>query len=507
MDTLLLKAFLPEFILAFFILLQLLFNNHLLYSKKYNFILSNKELFFQVLFILIAISALVINVQIEGTLSNGLFFTSKNLSLLKFFFLICSIILLTPIWRSFVLENLNFYEFFTFFLFSLLASLFLVNVLDLISIYLLVEMQTLCFYILATFKRSSTFSTEAGLKYFISSALNGGIFLLGCSIIYFCLGTLNLNYIELLVSTPFDNELEIIKFLLIFAVLLISITFFFKLTAAPFHFWSPDVYDGSPLSSTIIFTVLPKFIFFTLFMRWLLSVSFLLFEIKFIFLIVGFCSVVFGIFFALKQKRLKRFFIYSSIAQVGFIIAALSIQDLTTYVYIYFFLMNYIINGTLFWTLYSFFSTLQKSRFSFYSSLLNSLFISNLVSLNRLNPYWRLIFVFIFFSISGMPPFSGFLAKFYIFFSLIESKEFVYTLVLILLNLIAVFYYIRLLKVVSFEVISTNLRVSIVDPFTHKSLLDLDCFILALGSFLLLYIFWYPTFFLLFFQYILINFL
>ena len=82
-------------------------------------------------------------------------------------------------------------------------------------------------------------------------------------------------------------------------------------------------------------------------MRWLISISFLLFEVKFIFLIVGFCSVVFGIFFALKQKRLKRFFIYSSVAQVGFIIAALSIQDLTTYTYIYFFLMTYIINETI----------------------------------------------------------------------------------------------------------------------------------------------------------------
>lgn len=507
MDTLLLKAFLPEFILAFFILVQLLFNNHLLYSKKYNFILSNKELFFQILFILISISALVINVQIEGTLSNGLFFTSKNLGLLKFFFLIVAILLLTPIWRSFVLENLNFYEFFSFFLFSILASLFLVNVLDLISVYLLVEMQTLCFYILATFKRSSTFSTEAGLKYFISSALNGGIFLLGCSIIYFCLGTLNLNHIELLVSAAFDNDLKIIKFLLLFAVLLINITFFFKLTAAPFHFWSPDVYDGSPLSSTILFTVLPKIIFFTLFMRWLISISFLLFEVKFIFLIVGFCSVVFGIFFALKQKRLKRFFIYSSVAQVGFIIAALSIQDLTTYTYIYFFLMTYIINGLLFWTFYAFFATFQKSRFSFYSLTLNSLFISNLANLNKINPYWRLVFVFIFFSVSGMPPFSGFLGKFYIFLSLIDSQEFAYTLVLILLNLIAVFYYMRILKVISFEVLAKNLRVYVIDPFTYKSLLDLDCFILAFGSFLLFYIFWYPTFFLLFFQYILINFL
>jgi len=115
------------------------------------------------------------------------------------------------------------------------------------------------------------------------------------------------------------------KYLLIIAVLLISIIFFFKLIATPFHFWSLDVYDGSPLAYIIIFTVLPKFILFTLFMRWLLSVSVLVVNIKFFLLIIGFFLLLLGIFFALKQKRLTRFFIYSTMAQIVVMMAALCI--------------------------------------------------------------------------------------------------------------------------------------------------------------------------------------
>ena len=155
------------------------------------------------------------------------------------------------------------------------------------------------------------------------------------------------------------------------------------MVAAPFHFWAPDVYDGAPLSSTIAFTLLPKIVFFSLFLRWLISISCIYHGYEFSFLIVGICSVIFGIFSAFKQKRLKRFFIYSSIAQIGFIIAALSIQDITSYTYICFFILNYLIAGVLFWTFYTFFLTFQKEQLLFNYIQLSGFFMSNLISLNR----------------------------------------------------------------------------------------------------------------------------
>ena len=111
-----------------------------------------------------------------------------------------------------------------------------------------------------------------------------------------------------------------------------------------------------------------------------------------------------------------------------------------------------------------------------------------------------------FFSISGIPPFSGFLAKFFIFLTLIDSKEFLYTLILILLNLIAIFYYIRLIKVIFFEDISKNIKVRVVFPFIRKPYIGFDSFILVFFSFLLIYMFFYPSFFLLICQYIIIRF-
>jgi NADH-quinone oxidoreductase subunit N len=201
-------------------------------------------------------------------------------------------------------------------------------------------MQALCFYILASFKRNSAFSTESGLKYFISGAFISCIFLLGASLLYGALGTLNLNYINLLLSFPFENELKNLQHFIILGSLCIIITLCFKISVVPFHFWSPDVYEGSPLSSTIIFSVLPKIIIFTFLIKWIFSISNIFFFIKELFLILGILSVFLGTFFSLKQKKIKKLIIYSSIAQIGFPVAALGSNLFDSYVFIFFFFSN-----------------------------------------------------------------------------------------------------------------------------------------------------------------------
>jgi len=126
-------------------------------------------------------------------------------------------------------------------------------------------MQALCFYTLASFKRDSAFSSEASLKYFISGSFISGIFLFGTGIVYGLLGTLNINDLSLLFLFSFENEN--MKYVLLIGVLAITITLFFKIGAAPFHFWVPDVYEGSPLASTILFSIVPKIAIFTFFIR------------------------------------------------------------------------------------------------------------------------------------------------------------------------------------------------------------------------------------------------
>merc|ERR1712100_273010 len=126
--------------------------------------------------------------------------------------------------RSFSLQHINFFEYFSVFLLSLLGLLLLINASDILSAYLIIEMQALAFYVLASYKRNSSFSTEAGLKYFISGSFISGIFLLGCSLIYGAVGTLNFNDLSLLLSFKLNGSLENLNYILTLGVLLIVFT-------------------------------------------------------------------------------------------------------------------------------------------------------------------------------------------------------------------------------------------------------------------------------------------
>jgi NADH:ubiquinone oxidoreductase subunit 2 (subunit N) len=156
-----------------------------------------------------------------------LFVNDSGSCVLKISLIFFCILALFFIGRSFSLQHINFFEYFSVFLLSLLGLLLLINASDILSAYLIIEMQALCFYILASFKRNSSFSTEAGLKYFISGSFISGIFLLGASLIYGCLGTLNFNLLNWLLSFDFSPEFLFLKMLVITGILLITFTLFF----------------------------------------------------------------------------------------------------------------------------------------------------------------------------------------------------------------------------------------------------------------------------------------
>jgi NADH:ubiquinone oxidoreductase subunit 2 (subunit N) len=162
-----------------------------------------------------------------------MFVIDKSSRLIKITFIFVCIFSLIFIYKAFCLQKLNFFEFYVILLITILSSLLLICSYDLLTIYLLLEMQALCFYVLASFKRTSSFSTESGLKYFILGSIISCFFLLGLSILYGALGTLNLHYLNLLTSFLFSEY--IINFLLV-GIFFITITFLFKLAVVPFHF-------------------------------------------------------------------------------------------------------------------------------------------------------------------------------------------------------------------------------------------------------------------------------
>lgn len=344
MDNLILKSFIPEIFFSVALLFLILFNIRETSSILQKRPIINYELLTQFFFLFTLVLSLLLSVKIEGVFSNFLLLNDTASLYIKVLFFSLAIFLLVPIWHAFVCQQINFFEFFILLSFILLASLLLISCFDLLTAYLGLELQALCLYTLAGIKRDSIFSTEAAIKYFIIGSFFSCIFLFGTLLLYGEFGTVNFYILRLLTEIPqsctYTNSL-------LFGCSLILITFFFKLALVPFHFWAPIVYDGAPFCSTIILVVLPKFVLGTFLIRFLLVTPHILKDFEFMFYIVGTLSIICGTFYALRQTRVKKLFIYSSIVQLGFFIIALSTLSEETIQSLYFFFIVYNITATL----------------------------------------------------------------------------------------------------------------------------------------------------------------
>jgi NADH-quinone oxidoreductase subunit N len=494
MDQNILTSFYPEIFLSFFILIQLFSNALISTNIKYNYPILNKEIFFQCFFVLICLIFLTFNNSIEGYFSNFLFLNDFSCKVIKLLFLFICILALIPIFRSFISQSLNFSEYFILFLISILSLMLLINSSDMLSAYLLLEMQALSFYALACFRRRSVFSTEASLKYFIFGSFFSGIFLFGCSILFGITGTLNFNNLGLVLSIPFSLEVfRVENIFLSLSILLITFFFLFKIAAFPFHFWSPDVYEGSPLASTIIFSVIPKTAVIFFFVKWLCLIG-LFKEIKILLLFSGVGSTLIGALFALRQKRIKRLLIYSSISQTGFLVAGLSSFNLETISSVFFFLIVYIFTSILIWTIISLLFSFQN-KINIYENKQKPfpLYLSSLSSFFAINQVWSLSNIFIFFSLAGIPPSIGFFAKFFIIYSLVADGNLLHSFFLLIISSISVFYYLRIIKLIFFEkrlLSKINYSQVIFDDF----LFSFECLFISFYLFLIVFFFFFPSF-------------
>ena len=489
MDSLILKSFIPEIFFSLFILAQLLYNTHLSRSITYNFPTIERELGIQIALALIIILCLFINLKIEAFLHTFLFLNSFGIYLIKIFFILTNLFVLFIIVNCFKIQQLNFFEYFTIYLLSILSLLLLISSFDLLTAYLVIEMQAISFYILACFNRNSAYSSEAGLKYFISGSFISGVFLLGCSLIYGSVGTLNFNTLNTILAYPLDSNFQELNLILLIGCFLITVTFLFKVSSVPFHSWSPDVYEGAPLSSTIIFSIIPKFSLFTFLIRWLsiFSANYSLIEALLFF--SGLLSIVIGSFFALNQKRLKRLIIYSSIAQGGFLVSALSVNSLESISSIYFFLVIYIITSVLIWMQFSTLYVSQKKLTLFFETTQAPIYLSTLSNFFKSNTLWAFSFLLIFFSVAGIPPLSGFLSKVFILFSIIKVQTLTNTFLIILASIFSIFYYLRVIKIVFFEFKNSTCKNENFHTIIKTLFFDIDSLIIAFLLFLLIFFF------------------
>nr|NP_066420.1 NADH dehydrogenase subunit 2 [Ochromonas danica]AAG18386.1 NADH dehydrogenase subunit 2 [Ochromonas danica] len=488
MDIFIIKSFIPEIFLSSSILLQLVLNIGAIKNIKLNFPIIIKEVYIQTLFILV--SLFLLYNKLEITCLTNIFVNDNSIIFLKFTLSLISLGCIIICKKALLLQKLNLFEFFPLFLLALFALLIMLSSENLISFYLAMEMQALCFYVLASFNRTSVFSAEAGLKYFISGSFMSGVYLLGSSIIYGCLGTLDLSSINLLLSFNIENNVYL-EYLLKIGFLLIIFTLLFKIASAPFHFWSPDVYEGSPLSSTIVFAILPKISLFYFFIKLLISTGIFFEDISDLLLIFGLCSILIGTFYALNQKRIKKLIIYSSIAQVGFLVSILSLQTFESFSSLFFFLFIYLITSIVLWGYVVFFFNSSTIVRNFSNKGLVSIYISDFSNFAKINLLWCVSILFIFFSIGGIPPFVGFISKMIITLQFVDSGYFFVASFLLIISAISVYYYIRIVKISFFE--SNKLIRTLPMHVVFNNEINIEYLLLSLFLLLLLLLFLFPT--------------
>ncbi|MDB2358775.1 NADH-quinone oxidoreductase subunit NuoN [Candidatus Pelagibacter bacterium] len=317
---------------------------------------------------------------------------------------------------------------------AVLGMMVMISSNDLMVFYMGLELQSLALYVLATFNRDQLKSSEAGLKYFVLSALSSGLLLYGCSLIYGFSGSTNFDVIS--------SQLNSSEYVLTFGIVFILVGLAFKISAVPFHMWAPDVYEGSPTSVTLFFTMVPKIAALTVFIRFL-YVPFLnlIDQWQMIIIFLSIASMLFGAVAAIGQTNIKRLIAYSSIGHIGYTLAGLAtgsnegIQSSIIYIIIY-----VIMNLALFSCL-----LMLKRNNEYYEN------IEDLSGLSKNHPLLSLSLLIILFSLAGIPPLAGFFAKFYIFTAVIEQSMYFLAIVGLLSTVIAAFYYLRIIKIIYFD--------------------------------------------------------
>ena len=317
---------------------------------------------------------------------------------------------------------------------SILGMMVMISSNDLIVFYMGLELQSLALYVLASFNRENLLSTEAGVKYFVLSALSSGLLLYGCSLIY---GFSNSTNFVLIAENLNSNNYG-----LTFGIVFILVGLAFKISAVPFHMWAPDVYQGSPTSVTLFFAVLPKIAALTVFIRFLyIPFINMIDQWQMIVVFLSIASMLFGAIAAIGQKNLKRLIAYSSIGHMGYALAGLSvgtnegIQSAISYISIYL-VMNLAFFSCLF--------MIRKSENYFEN-------IEDLSGLSKNHPILSISLMIVLFSLAGIPPLAGFFAKFYIFMAVIEQSMYFLAVIGLLSTVIAAYYYLRIIKIIYFD--------------------------------------------------------
>ena len=337
--------------------------------------------------------------------------------------------------KNYILDNkLGKFEYPIIILLSILGMFFMVSSNDIILFYLGLELQSLSLYILASMDRDNLKSSESGIKYFVLSALSSGLLLYGCSLLYGFTGSTNFDLIA--------DQLNKDNTGAVFAMVFILVGLAFKVSAVPFHMWTPDVYEGAPTAITSYFAVVPKVAGFAVLIKFMLiPFSNILAEWQTIIIFMSIASMILGSVAAIGQKNIKRLLAYSSIGHIGYALAGVATGVVSGYESAIIYIAIYVImNIGAFSCLY-----LLKKNGEYKEN------ISDLSGISKKHPILAISFLLILFSLAGIPPLGGFFAKFYVFTAVLEQQMYALAIIGLLTTVISAFYYLKIIKTIYFD--------------------------------------------------------
>jgi len=424
-------------------------------KKIYNYSLVNEFTWLSIGILTITSFLVWVGLGLSGRLLyENLLVLDFGSSSMKLFCLVVSIICLVMSRSVLDRSRSACFEYFVLYLFVVFGVMFFISSVDLFTMFLALEIQSICLYALVSLNKGSGYGVEAGIKFFVLGATSSVILIFGISMLYGAAGSTNLyhlyNVFLYQVPTISWDQVEtnmfcltIFNMKLILGVLFIFIGLFFKITIVPFHMWAPDVYEGAPISIVIFIATVPKIaVTFILCKLAGFFFSHIYFLWKPLFIIAGLVSVIIGTLMAVRQFKIKRFIAYSSITHMGYILLFISAFTFTSLQYCICYLFVYIFTILNLWGIL----LILENNFG---KTLDSLY--DWGGIFYTERYLSIILVITLLSLGGLPPFSGFFGKYLFFKSLLFSDMYIIALFLIVFSLLSIYYYVKIVKIIFFD--------------------------------------------------------
>lgn len=387
--------------------------------------------------ILIAAGLWLVLVPAEGEAWGGAFILDSFSRYMKVIALVGSITAMVMTVGNARSEQLDRFEFPVLLVLATLGMMLLISANDLLALYLGLELMSLALYVVAAINRDSLRSTEAGLKYFVLGALSSGMLLYGMSLIYGFTGNTGFDEIAAVLTSE-TRSLGVV-----FGLVFILAGLAFKISAVPFHMWTPDVYEGAPTPVTAFFASGPKVAAMAVLVR-VVSEAFMpvFADWQQVVVFISIASMLLGSFAAIGQKNIKRLMAYSSIGHMGYALVGLAAGSETGVSGVALYMLVYMVMtlGT--------FACIMAMRRKEGGSVES---IDDLAGLAATKPFMAVVMTALMFSLAGIPPLAGFFAKYFVFVAAIEAKLYALAIIGVLSSVVGAYYYIRVIKVMWFD--------------------------------------------------------